>query len=55
MTCIDMQSDEFECIKLKVFFIFAAFNLISILFVQFFLPETKDKSLEEIQSHFKKN
>merc|ERR1711953_401098 len=39
----------------SVFFIFAAINLISMVYVQLCLPETKDKTLTEIHSHFKKN
>lgn len=37
----------------NTFIIFACLNIISILFVKKFLPETKDKSLEEIEEYFK--
>jgi MFS family permease len=36
------------------FFIFAVINVGSLLFVYFCLPETKGKSLEEIEKHMKK-
>lgn len=39
----------------STFLIFACLNVISILFVKKFLPETKDKSLEEIEAYFKYN
>lgn len=38
----------------QTFFIFAAINVVSLLFVVFCLPETKDKSLEEIEVMMRK-
>ena len=35
------------------FWLFAGNNALSVLFVAFFLPETKGKSLEEIEALFK--
>ena len=37
-----------------VFFTYAACSLVGCLFVIIFLPETKGKTLDEIESHFKK-
>ncbi|MET0124758.1 MAG: MFS transporter, partial [Pseudomonas caspiana] len=36
------------------FFVFAVINVGSLLFVFFCLPETKGKSLEQIEKHMKK-
>ncbi|OTF78173.1 hypothetical protein BLA29_002351 [Euroglyphus maynei] len=38
--------------KEGVYLLFALFSLISILFVMFFVPETKRKTLEDLQRHF---
>merc|ERR1719187_331662 len=35
-----------------VFWMFSGFNLIGVIFVFFLLPETKGKTLKEIQRHF---
>lgn len=43
-----------ESIGNSTFFIFAVINVGSLLFVFFCLPETKGKSLEEIEKHMKK-
>ena len=37
-----------------VFWIYSAVSLISAVFVVIFLPETKGKTLEEIEAHFRK-
>lgn len=37
----------------STFIIFVVLNIIAIIFVKKYLPETKDKSLEEIEAHFK--
>ena len=37
----------------NTFIIFALLNIMSIIFVKIFLPETKGKSLEEIEDYFK--
>lgn len=37
----------------NTFIIFAVLNVISIIFVKKFLPETKGKSLEDIEDYFK--
>lgn len=41
--------------KQGVFFLFGLFSFLSVLFVFFFLPETKGKSEEEIEAFFKPN
>lgn len=43
-----------EAIGNYTFYVFAAINLGSLLFVYFCLPETRGKSLEEIERHLKK-
>jgi hypothetical protein len=43
-----------EYIGNPTFFVFAVINVGSLLFVFFCLPETKGKSLEEIEKHMKK-
>jgi hypothetical protein len=35
-----------------MFFLFCGFTVIYLLTVTFFLPETKGKTLEEIEAHF---
>jgi hypothetical protein len=42
----------FGNIKSRTYFLFAALNLIWILIVSFFYPETKDRSLESIEALF---
>lgn len=37
----------------KTFFGFAIINVLALLFVKFYIPETKDKSLEEIEEYFR--
>ena len=41
-------------LKGNVFFIYAAMSAVSFLFVLFLIPETKGKTLEEIEHHFMK-
>ena len=36
----------------RMFFLFSCFTLIYFLVAAFFLPETKGKTLEEIEAHF---
>jgi hypothetical protein len=36
----------------SMFFLFAGFTVIYIVTIIFFLPETKGKTLEEIEAHF---
>jgi len=39
----------------KVFFIFAGFIGLSMLYVRIFVPETKGKTIEEVQEFFSKD
>ena len=41
-----------EIIGGSIFFVFAAFNVLAIIFVFFCLPETKNKSITEIKKYF---
>lgn len=43
-----------EALHGKTFFIFAFINFLTIFFYWKFIPETKDKSLEELEEHFQK-
>ncbi|MDR6235266.1 heme exporter protein D [Pseudomonas psychrotolerans] len=43
-----------EAIGNYTFYVFAAINLGSLVFVYFCLPETRGKSLEDIERHLKK-
>jgi uncharacterized membrane protein YobD (UPF0266 family) len=36
----------------SMFFLFAGFTVVYFLVTAFFLPETKGKTLEEIEAHF---
>jgi len=36
----------------SIFFLFAAFTVVYFIVAVFFLPETKGKTLEEIEAHF---
>jgi len=36
----------------RMFFLFAAFTVVYLLTIALFLPETKGKTLEEIEKHF---
>lgn len=43
-----------EALHGKTFFIFAFINFLTIFFYWKFIPETKGKSLEELEEHFQK-
>ncbi|XP_027197805.2 trehalose transporter 1-like protein [Dermatophagoides pteronyssinus] len=58
--CAFIITKEFEDLiyllgKEGLYFLFSLFSLISILFVMFFVPETKRKTLEDLQNHFLNN
>ena len=55
ITLVYKSKDQCHEIIVKVFFIFAGFIGFSILYVRIFVPETKGKTIEEVQEYFSKD
>jgi Na+/melibiose symporter-like transporter len=50
-----MQDERYGNLQGKVGFVYGSMSVLAVIWVQFFLPELKERSLEEIDELFEKN